>query len=138
MLNCNIHIPKAKPDRRKSLGLLGEDYAAEFLQYSGYKIEDRNVRPLPGLARGEIDIIAWDCSILCFIEVKTRASSSGATPESSVGTAKRKQLITLAEAYLSVKNIEPESCRFDVVSVWIDPKTPTPMVTLLKNAFLPE
>jgi putative endonuclease len=122
-------------DRRKIIGKSGEDSAAQFLVTKGYEIIGRNVRPLPGLARGEIDIIAWDASILCFIEVKARSSMRGPDPDISVSPAKRTQLMMLAEAYLSANQLEPEQCRFDVVSVWTDPSLPTPMVTVHQNAY---
>jgi putative endonuclease len=122
---------------RKSMGRAGEAAAAQFLTSKGYRIVAANVRPLPGLARGEIDIIAWDGDILCFIEVKARRARSQA-PDLSVTLPKRRQITILAEAYMSVENIEPRSCRFDVVSVWLDPSLPTPMLTLLQNAFDPE
>ena len=119
---------------RKEMGSAGEQEAARLLAARGYRIVAMNVRPLPGLARGEIDIIAWDGPVLCFVEVKARRSRSLA-PELSVNLPKRRKLIQLAEAYLSHVTPEPESCRFDVVSVWIDPSLPSPMVSLHKNAF---
>ena len=119
---------------RKEAGALGEAEAAQFLVSRGYRIAGANVRPLPGMARGELDVIAWDGDILCFVEVKTRRTRS-APPDLSVSPGKRRQLITLAEAYLSVNDLDPETCRFDVISVWNDPALPCPMLTLHKDAF---
>ncbi len=119
---------------RKEMGNAGEQAAAGLLERNGYIIAAMNVRPLPGLARGEIDIIAWDGPVLCFVEVKTRRFRAPA-PEVSVNMPKRRQLIMLAEAYLSQLTPEPESCRFDVVSVRIDPTLRHPIASLHKNAF---
>jgi putative endonuclease len=118
----------------KQAGRSGEDEAAQLLTARGYRVVARNVRPLPGLARGEIDLIAWDGRTLVFVEVKTRRRAS-ASPEISVGIAKRRQLVMLAEAYLSGLHDQPESCRFDVVTVWHDPSLPAPMLMLRTDAF---
>ena len=128
---------RAQPDgfKQKALGRTAEDAAAQFLASQGYKVVGRNVRPLPALARGELDIVAWDGDILCFIEVKARTSTRGPDPDISVSESKRNQLMTLALAYMSVNQIEPESCRFDVVSVWISPALPSPQLVLHKDAF---
>ena len=48
-----------------SLGKKGEELAAVFLKKHGYKVLEMNFR----IRLGEIDIIARDGSILCFIEV---------------------------------------------------------------------
>lgn len=128
-------LSQSPADKRKAVGKAGEDAAAQYLTTKGYDIVGRNIRPLPGLARGELDIVAWCGEILCFVEVKTRSHSRGPDPDISVSPAKRAQLVTLAEAYMSVNQLEPNSCRFDVVSVWIDPSLPTPMVKLHQDAF---
>ncbi len=128
---------KSSTDTRKQAGNDGEAQAAELLAARGYTQVIRNVRPLPGLARGEIDIVAWDGEVLCFIEVKTRRTRA-LPPDLGVTPGKRRQIVMLAEAYLSVNKLEPEECRFDVVSVWNDPALPCPMLALHQNAFEPE
>jgi putative endonuclease len=50
------------------LGKKGENIACRLLKNKNYDILLRNFKS----SRGEIDIIARDGSILCFIEVKTR------------------------------------------------------------------
>ncbi|MBU1110201.1 YraN family protein [Patescibacteria group bacterium] len=54
---------------QKSLGQLGENLAAKYLEKQGYKILACNYSPKRW---GEIDIIAIDDDTLVFIEVKTR------------------------------------------------------------------
>ena len=127
-------MPNAPQPNRKQVGKSGEADAARFLVSRGYKVAGVNVRPLPGLARGEIDIVARDGAILCFVEVKTRRTKA-LPPDLGITASKRKQLIMLADAYLSVNNLDPEICRFDVVSVWTDPALPCPMLLLHKDAF---
>ena len=53
------------------LGRQGERTACRFLRNKSYDILMRNYK----VKRGEIDIIARDGSIVCFVEVKTRKYS---------------------------------------------------------------
>jgi putative endonuclease len=55
-------------DPRRLLGRLGEDIAASHLERRGFAILDRNSRT----RHGEIDIVAFDGSVLAIVEVKTR------------------------------------------------------------------
>lgn len=119
---------------KKAIGNRGEGAALEYLESLGYRVVDTNVRPLPGMARGEIDIVAWDDETLCFVEVKTRRST-GAEPAEAVGPHKQKQLALLAEAYLALHDLDDIPCRFDVVTVSSSPVSPAPDVRLVKDAF---
>ena len=49
-------------------GARAEQLAVARLEREGYRIVRRNFRA-PG---GEIDIIAWDGDVLCFVEVRSR------------------------------------------------------------------
>ena len=51
-------------------GTWGEALAAEYLQKHGYKLAAHGYQ----CRFGEIDLIAWDGDILCFVEVKTRTN----------------------------------------------------------------
>jgi len=77
-------------DVRKTIGSRGEEETVAFLETRGYSIVDTNVRPLGGMARGEIDVIAWDGEYLVFCEVKTRRVMTGAqgTPAEAVHARK--------------------------------------------------
>jgi putative endonuclease len=111
--------------------------AALFLQSKGYEIVARNWRAGNAL-RGEVDCIAWHdrgrTRVLCFIEVKTRASDAGGAPQEAVNAAKQRQLSRLANAYVSTHSIEAP-CRFDVVEVWLADDSSLPRVALRPNAF---
>ena len=50
-------MPMTETARRSARGARRE--TAAFLEARGYRIVDANVRPLGGMARGEIDLIAW-------------------------------------------------------------------------------
>lgn len=96
------------------LGKTGEDEAVNFLKKKGYKILERNWR----LERfGEIDIIAKDKSVFCFIEVKTRATSFFGQPYEAVDKNKQFKLSGLAISYLKSKNLMDSAARFDIVSI---------------------
>ena len=108
-----------------------------FLQSKGYEIIVRNWRAGNAL-RGEVDCIAWHrqgrVKVLCFVEVKTRASNLGGEPQEAVNLSKQRQLSRLANAYVSQHGIEAP-CRFDVVEVWLADDASVPRVALRPNAF---
>ena len=55
----------------REAGDRGEAMAAEYLRENGYEILASQFR----CRFGEIDLIAWDKSVLCFVEVKTRTNT---------------------------------------------------------------
>ena len=125
-------------EARKTIGSRGEAETVAFLETRGYQIVDTNVRPLGGMARGEIDVVAWDGEYLVFCEVKTRRVMAGAqgTPAEAVHARKQAQLTRLALAYVAKHNLDDVDCRFDVVEVVRRPPAPA-RFTLLQNAFPP-
>jgi putative endonuclease len=92
---------------------LGEDKACEYLQKLGFKILERNYRK----TYGEIDIIAIEKDILCFIEVKTRTSNLFGSPLEAITPWKLRSLIKTAQYYKMTHHNLPESLRIDAVSV---------------------
>lgn len=125
-------------DTRKVTGSLGERETLDYLESQGYRIVDANVRPLPGMARGEIDVIAWDGEFLVFCEVKTRRMALGqqGSPAEAVHLRKQKQLTRLALAYLAKYALDDINCRFDVVEVVQRTNRPT-QIHLMRDAFPP-
>jgi putative endonuclease len=120
------------------LGKLGEQYAAAYLDQLGYRFVAANFtlpvgRDLRGaIVNAEIDLIAYDQTTLCFIEVKTRASDWFAPPQANVDLRKRRQLARAARAYRRLFEVEDQPYRFDVVTVVLaDP----PAVELFRNYF---
>jgi putative endonuclease len=116
------------------VGRRGETEAYFHLRRLGYRIVATNFR-VPN-DRGEIDLIAWDGDVLCFIEVKTRLDDSFAPPSTAVTGEKQEHIRSVAKAYLRRLSSEQRpSCRFDVVSVVPSLDGRTPEITLRKGAF---
>jgi len=112
------------------LGKQGEDEAALFLRKQGYRIVARNVRT----ALGELDIVAHQRGVICFIEVRTRrGKDSQVQALESVDERKQRRLSRLAIAYLKENHLLGRKARFDVVSVSYAPTGA--QVFLVKNAF---
>jgi putative endonuclease len=102
-------------------GISGEEAAFLFLMRNGFIVVAQrwNDGPQPG----DVDIIAWQDEILCFIEVKTRTSRGLAPAALAVDQNKRKILRRLARHYLRQLpgsedfDRRPET-RFDIVTVY--------------------
>lgn len=98
-------------------GERGEEAAFFFLRRKGFAVVAQrwNEGPVPG----DIDLIAWDGDVLCFVEVKTRTSREVATASSAVDRNKRKTLRRLAGQYLrQLPESEQPETRFDIVTVY--------------------
>ena len=103
-------------EARLSLGRIGEDAAAQYLQRLGMKILQCNVHtPV-----GEIDLVARQRRTLVFVEVKTRRSSAFGSPAEAVGPRKQRQIIRAAKWYLNNKPGKILQPRFDVVAVLVN------------------
>jgi putative endonuclease len=112
------------------LGKQGEDEAALFLRKQGYRIVARNVRT----ALGELDIVAHQHGVVCFVEVRTRrGKDSEVQALESVDERKQRRLSRLALAYLKENHLLGRKARFDVVSVSYVPTGRH--IFLIKNAF---
>jgi putative endonuclease len=116
-------------------GRKGEDKAYYFLRRQGYTLIARNWRAKG--RNGEIDLIGWDGSTLCFIEVKTRSTHAVAPAEAAVDRAKQRELRLMAtlflRSYLSNPKPRPHT-RFDVVSIYLVPGA-SAEIELFKDAF---
>jgi len=134
-------------DGRGARGRIGEAAAQALLERAGYTIVDTNVRfgKTKGLI-GELDIVAWDGSVLCFVEVKTRRALAhhAVNPAEAVTPAKQRRIARLALAYANRHGMLAEdsandiSLRFDVVSVVLSPGEPPTIrrADLFRGAFL--
>ncbi len=112
----------------RSKGSLHEEEAARFLSNLGYKILKRNYRT----RLGEIDIIAEDRGIICFIEVKSRSSRNFGLPEDAVNAVKQRHIAKVALCYLKSQKKLDCNCRFDVVCIEVNQVEP---IRVIKNAF---
>ncbi|WP_263351495.1 YraN family protein [Acidicapsa acidisoli] len=114
-------------------GERGEEAAFFFLRRQGFTVVARrwNEGPLPG----DVDLIAWQGDVLCFLEVKTRTSNEVATASSAVDRNKRRTLRRLAGQYLRrLPESERPETRFDIVTVYELPGKPRE-IRLIPAAF---
>lgn len=123
----------------KQLGAFGEKVACWYLEKKGYRILTRNYsrKWSQGPQKGEIDIVAEKDKIISFVEVKTAAplQRGGCFPEDKVNFQKQRQLIKIAQDWLSEKKIPLESkWQIDVISITFDPKSQKAKIRHLENA----
>jgi putative endonuclease len=101
-------------------GIEGENAAFFHLRRKGYIVVAR--RWSSGDLPGDVDLIAWQGPMLCFVEVKTRTAHDAAPAEITVDSHKRSTLRRLAHQY--VRQLPQETAppvRFDVLSVYLVP-----------------
>lgn len=127
---------QSKIPQHLKTGMRGEEETYFHLRKLGYVMVARNFRS--PRRRGEIDLIAWEGNVLCFIEVKTRTTRAVKPAEAAVDYAKQHDLRVVAEEYIrrlpDRAEDEPLVHRFDVVSVYYEPSV-GPEITLFRNAF---
>ncbi|MCA9678162.1 MAG: YraN family protein [Kofleriaceae bacterium] len=94
-------------------GRAGEQRAVALLLAAGYVIVERNWR----CAVGELDVVARDGDVLCFVEIRTRSRADRGSALETVGAAKQRRLARVAEAYLAIRRPRARAMRFDVVGI---------------------
>ena len=115
----------------QALGQSGEEWACAYLLKKGYVILERNFCN----KLGEIDLIAKDGQIICFIEVKTRISNKYGEPFLAVNWFKQRKMIKLALSYLKFRFHTVEiPARFDVISIYLAPSQEA-SIHHIENAF---
>ncbi len=104
---------KAGSNKRR-VGTEYEDRAAEYLTERGADIIERNYRS----RMGEIDIIAKDEGVICFIEVKYRRNGLSGEPGEAVGARKQFTICRVSDHYRMEKRL-PEDIpyRYDVIAI---------------------
>jgi putative endonuclease len=99
--------------RSHKLGKDGEAFAAEFLTARGYEILKINYRTKVG----EVDIVAREGGVICFIEVKTR-QEDGWDAFEAVHVRKQYKIRRIAQQYLIDEfRTEDLFARFDVLGI---------------------
>lgn len=92
-------------------GRLAEQAAARLLAQNKLAIIETNYR----CRYGEIDIIAIDGEVLCFIEVRYRRNRRYGSALETIDQRKQRRIIQTAQQFLAQKwRGEPCACRFDV------------------------
>ena len=94
------------------IGLIGEKKACEYLVDMGYEIINTRYRA----KGGEIDIIAKQGDVICFIEVKYRPDARLGEAFSSVDEDKRRRVRSAARQYILDNNIKCKQ-RFDIIEI---------------------
>ncbi len=117
------------PETKLEFGKEAEKAAVDFLKVKGYKIRQCNYRT----RFGEIDIIAQDKDVICFVEVKARHSLNLGAPEEAVFARKQKQISKAAIHYLKMNKLLEKPARFDVLALLYKDKVPE--ISLIKDAF---
>lgn len=112
------------------LGRRGEALAVRHLYRQGYDILERNFR----CRAGEIDLVAYDGSVLAFIEVKTRSSAAFGTPAEALDREQEGRIRRAAATYRSSRRLEHRSFRFDIVAIDAS-GVGSPAVKLIRDAF---
>jgi putative endonuclease len=113
-----------------SSGRIAEDLAGSFLESRGFRILFRNYKA----ACAEIDIIARENNVICFVEVKSRASEKFGSPQEAVTPAKQRKIGQAALIFLKENNLLEARCRFDVVA--ISQQSGKPVFELFRDAFI--
>jgi putative endonuclease len=116
-------------DPRHTLGIAGEDRAADELVRRGYAILERRYRT----RHGEIDIIARDGAAIVFVEVKARTGREFGGAAAAVTAYKQRRIVKMAVDYLARHRLTACPCRFDVVAIDFD--CGEPVITVYPNAF---
>jgi putative endonuclease len=111
------------------LGLTGEQLALNFLKNNGYNIISTNYRT----KLGQIDIVAKEKQMLCFVEVKTRRSRRFGRPSEAISAYKQRKISQVALVFLKQRRLLNYPARFDVISIFYS--DPSPKIQLIKNAF---
>ena len=111
-------------------GMQGEALVARYLRERGYQLAAHGYRS----RYGEIDLIAWDGDVLCFVEVKTRTNLDMALPREYVTPQKQNKLRKTARMYLAEKRLDCPA-RFDVAEVYTDGVHRPLRLEYLENAF---
>ena len=114
---------------KSAIGKAAEDRACRALEEAGYRIVGRNVRK----ARCEIDVVAYDGEVLCFIEVRSKAYARFGRAIETVNLKKQQRIVRGALAYLADLGARAPVCRFDIVA--IDGEGDSASLAIVKSAF---
>lgn len=110
-------------------GREGEAVARLYLERLGHKILASDYRSVSG----EVDIISLDGTTLVFTEVKTSRGAVGETPAGRLTAAQQLRIGQSAREFLATEAPAHSECRFDVIEVLLQGRTPR--IRHVPNAF---
>jgi putative endonuclease len=119
-----------RPRGARGAGYDWERVAEKALTEQGFRILARNFRT----RAGEIDFVAEEKGLLCFIEVKGRSDDAFGAPSEAVTAEKQRRIYRAAEVYLARRRGRRPTCRFDVVSI-LGKDGDERVIEILRDAF---
>jgi putative endonuclease len=122
-------LRRGRPLSKHLSGAWGEELALRYLMRQGYELVERNYRT----RYGELDLILRKENTLVFAEVKLRRGVGYGDPLEAVTPRKQATIRSLAEQYLSEKEPDFDTLRFDVVGILVGKGTP--QVRHVEDAF---
>lgn len=117
---------------RRDSGKAAEDAAARHLRANGYRILERNF----STPVGEIDIVALDGEVICFVEVRSHATADFGSAMEALTKKKQRKVARAALAYLKRRRVEDAQMRFDFAAVEVADDG-SHQVNVIKSAFWP-
>ncbi|MFZ0662314.1 MAG: YraN family protein [Acidobacteriaceae bacterium] len=113
-------------------GRRGERAAFFYLRRLGFVVAARRWRSAK--ARGDLDLVAWENDVLCFVEVKTRTTRAVAPAEVAVNAEKKRMLRKMAHYYIRQLPQRDVPVRFDILSIYFEVGKPADF-ELFRGAF---
>ncbi len=105
---------------KRALGAEAEAFAHAVIAREGYRIVELNAQT----KLWELDVVAWDTDVLCFIEIRSTATLDYGGPLATVGPGKQRRIVRGASAWLMYREAAPPQTpwppyvRFDVLGIW--------------------
>ncbi|NNM35099.1 MAG: YraN family protein [Gemmatimonadetes bacterium] len=110
-------------------GRAGEGLVRSLYQSRGWRCVNTNYRAGPK----EIDLVVRKGAEVAFVEVKTRAASSGGGPLEQVGPRKIARVTAAARHWIHHRGARGERYRFDVAGVYLGARETT--ITIIHDAW---
>ncbi len=126
-----------------SIGRIGEDIAAKYLENRGYQIIQRNYRK----KWGEIDIVVEKDDVLHFVEVKAGSctepfpeeGNDSYRPEDHMHEKKLARLGRVIQTYLIEQDVsETKDWTIDLAVVWVSRTTRKARIRVIEDILLSE
>jgi putative endonuclease len=116
-------------DDTRSRGREAEALAEAHLTGLGWTVLARN----HATRRGEVDLVCQEGEVICFVEVRSRASGDQGSPLETIGPAKARRVVAAATDWAWRHGKLDAALRFDVVGVVLGPAGPA--FELVRGAF---